>query len=159
MRILLYVAGAVLALVVLVAAGIFVRAAWEVWREERDRRRAAPGAAPLPRLDPEIAASFAPAEIERLRGVKLWLVWYEDRFDLENSQSFGISVHLSEEGARATLAKDHREYEPGWDGCTVEGPVDALGTAMLGRQRVDVLRTVLDRLASGSSEGIPMRIE
>ena len=53
--------------------------------------------------------------IGMLRGVKLWFLWYEDRCDLENSMSFGISVHFSEESARAEFDKRGRPLEPGWN--------------------------------------------
>jgi hypothetical protein len=109
-----------------------------------------------PSRDAELQAEFSAEDIERLRGVKLWVLWYEDRFDLENTDSFGIAVHLTEDSARAALEKTGRPLQPGWDGYTVEGPDDALQTVLLGAQRAAVLRAVLERVKSGATDPIPM---
>jgi hypothetical protein len=131
----------------LIAAAATIR---DEWRRRREKD--------LPPRVAQLRLDFFREDIERLRGVKLWVLWYEDRFDLENTSSFGVSVHLSEESVRAALAKTRRPLEPGWDGYTVEGPADALETLLLGEQRVPILREVLKRLKSGSAEPIPMRI-
>lgn len=128
------------------AAALTIR---DEWRRRRDKD--------LPPRIAELRKDLFREDIDRLRGVKLWVLWYEDRFDLENSMSFGISVHLSEKSARDALEKSGRPLEPGWDGYTIEGPADALGTVLFGEQRVAVLGEVLKRLKTESSEPIPMR--
>ena len=115
MRYLLYavavLAGLLVAVVmVIAAAGIFLGV-----RDEFRRRREKD----LPPRIAELRQDFFREDIDRLRGLKLWFLWYEDRFDLENSMSFGISVHFSEESARAEFDKRGRPLEPGWDGYTL----------------------------------------
>ena len=143
----------VVALVFAVYLGVAMR---EVSCSRRPIESQPQGAHPSPR-DAELQAEFSAEEIERLRGVKLWVLWYEDRFDLQNTDSFGIAVHLTEASARAALEKTGRPLTPGWDGYTVEGPDDALQAVLLGAQRAAILRAVLERVKSGAIDPIPMR--
>lgn len=144
-----------------VLAGLFVAAlliftfaaAFLTVRDEIRRRREKD----LPPRVAELRGDFFREDIDRLRGVTLWFLWYEDRFDLENSMSFGISVHFSEQSARTEFDKRGRPLEPGWDGYTIEGPADALTTSLFGQHRVGMLKEVLKRLKSGSTEWIPMK--
>ena len=104
MRYLLYAVGILLGLIAVTMLGVAAAALVVTVRDEFRRRHEKD-------LPPRIAAlrqDFFREDIERLRGVKLWFLWYEDRFDLENSMSFGISVHFSEEGARAEFDKRSR---------------------------------------------------
>ena len=138
----------VVVLLMIGAAALFMTA-----RDEFRRRRETD----LPPAIAELRQDLSREDIDRLHDVKLWFLWYEDRFDLENSMSFGISVHFSEESARAEFDKRGRPLEPGWDGYTIEGPANALTTMLFGQHRVEMLKEVLKRLKSSSTEWIPMK--
>jgi hypothetical protein len=150
---LLYALAGILGFFLAATAVVVVAALYLVVRDEIRRRRETD----LPPRIAELRKIFFREDIDRLRDVKLWFIWYEDRFDLENSLSFGITAHFSEESARAEFEKRGRPLAPGWDGFTIEGPADALTTPLFGEYRMEMLKVVLDRLKAGSTEPIPMR--
>lgn len=152
MTYLLYAAAVLAGLFVAALLAVGVAAAFVTLRDEWRRRREKD----LPERIAGLRQDFFREDIDRLTGVKLWFLWYEDRFDLENSMSFGISVHFSEECVKREFDKRGRPLEPGWDGYTIEGPRDALTTHLFGQHRVAMLRLVLQRLKAGSTEWIPM---
>lgn len=153
MRYVVYAMAILLGLFVTVVLVVAAAAVFLTIRDEFRRRREKD----LPPRIAELRGDFFREDIDLLRGVKLWFIWYEDRFDLENSMSFGISVHFSEESARIKFDERGRPLEPGWDGYTIEGPADALTTVLFGQHRVEMLKEVLKRLKSGSTEWIPMK--
>jgi hypothetical protein len=92
----LYALAGILRFFLAAAAVVVVAALYLVVRDEIRRRRETD----LPPRIAELRKIFFREDIDRLRDVKLWFIWYEDRFDLENSLSFGITAHFSEERAR-----------------------------------------------------------
>ena len=153
MRYVVYAVGILLGLLVAVLLVVAAAAAFLSVRDEFRRRREKD----LPPRIAELRQDFFREDIDRLRGVQVWFLWYEDRFDLENSMSFGISVHFSEESVRAEFEKRGRPLEPGWDGYPIEGPADALTTVLFGKHRVEMLKQVLKRLQRGSTEWISLK--
>ena len=152
MKVALAAAAVLAGLFVVALLAVGAAALFATLRDEFRRRRETD----LPPRVAELRREFFREDIDRMAGVKLWFLWYEDRFDLEDSMSFGISAHFSAECAQRKFDERGRPLQPGWDGYTIEGPVDALTTGLFGRHRVAMLGLVLRRIKAGSTEWIPL---
>ncbi len=157
---LLWIGFAVLVAILLIAALPF----W-LWSLVK-RRRAPQGPVTLEgaatRVD-EPAATVAPlTEEERtlLGATPVWVVWYEDQFHVgAERDSFGVGVCFSEEEAKGFIVRSGgKMLTPGYDGHEILGPENPLTTSLFGAQRAEIIRELLDRLARGSREPVPIRI-
>lgn len=174
----LLVVGAVLASVAIlvggaVLAGFLLRLWWRSRSGAQPVSQGRPGpeiiegeftveqGSPPPRES--LAASgvgLTPEELNRARDIRVWLVWYEDRFHFgEDRDSFPVAVCLSEGEANAELARRGRPLPAsGGDGYEVKGPWSLFDCRHFGLEPGETIRDVLRHIDSGGCGPVAIRI-
>ena len=98
-----------------------------------------------------------------LDGLQVWVVEYRDEFSHDENPNayerydYPAAVCFSRDDAEAEASRRGERFKPGWAGFDVRGPV-APTTAFIDDGHGDnILRVILERLASGSRRPISLR--
>jgi hypothetical protein len=97
------------------------------------------------------AAPLTADEAKQAAALKVWTVYYEDRFHLGDARdSFPVAICFSEAEAQAELRRRGREVQPGGDGYAIYGPhaLAREGSGQASEYGADAVREAIRRAAA-----------
>lgn len=109
----------------------------------------------------ERSAPLTPEERERAEKMKVYYIWYEDKFHYGGDRdSYAVAICLTREEAETEAQRRGGPAEPMGSGYEVLGPLDLLDATFRSHARgAEVVREVLKRIDADEPGPIPIPVE